>query len=87
MLNKSNKHSVPNHLSFNLLKNLFARELGTITAQSFIANSNTRRLDDIRLSKYRSIPSLNRSVFILFLLHLQLLYAFKPNIIKQILLR
>jgi hypothetical protein len=62
MLKKNHKYSVPNHLSFNLIKNLFARELGTITAQSFIGNSNTRRLDDIRLSKYRSIPSLNRSV-------------------------
>lgn len=49
-------------LSFNCIKNLFARDLGLISTNSFIAYSNTRRLDEIRLSKYRSILSLKQSV-------------------------
>ena len=49
-------------LSFNCIKNLYARDLGIISTTSFIAYSNTRRLDEIRLSKYRSVTSLKQSV-------------------------
>ena len=51
-----------NKLSFNLLNNLYARELGFVSTSKFISQSNTQRLDEIRLSKYRAIPTLNRSV-------------------------
>jgi hypothetical protein len=61
---KSIINVVPNQnkLSFNLLNNLYARELGFVSTSKFISQSNTQRLDEIRLSKYRAIPTLNRSV-------------------------
>jgi hypothetical protein len=61
---KSIVNVVPNQnkLSFNLLNNLYARELGFVSTSKFISQSNTQRLDEIRLSKYRAIPTLNRSV-------------------------
>lgn len=60
--NSSKNAPITNHLTTNFMKNLFAREMGLITANSFISYSNTKRLDEIRLSKNRSIPSLNHSV-------------------------
>ena len=49
-------------LSFNCIKNLYARDLGLISTNTFINYSNTRRLDEIRLSKYRSILPLKQSI-------------------------
>ena len=48
--------------SFNALINLYSRDIGVLSPLSFVSNYNSRRLDEIRLSKYRSIPSLAYSV-------------------------
>lgn len=41
----------------NLLKNLYSRDLGILPPYSFMIDTHTKRLNDIKLSKYRSAPS------------------------------
>ena len=65
MFNKSTcqkSNLLSGDLSLNFIKNLYGRDLGVISANSFIHYSNSRRLDEIRLSKYRSIKPLKHSV-------------------------
>lgn len=50
------------NLSYNCIKNLNARELGLLKPNLFINFTNTKYLDELHLSKYKSISSLNHSV-------------------------
>jgi hypothetical protein len=61
MLNASNNF-LSGNLSFNSLNNLIAKDLGLLSSASFISSINYRRLNEISLSKYRSISPLNHSV-------------------------
>ncbi len=47
---------------FNSINNLFSHELGLVSSNLFIASSNTRLLEEIRLSKYRSIRPVDHSI-------------------------
>ena len=46
----------------SFLKNLYARDLGLISPKTFIENSNSIVLDQIKLSKTRSIQSQPHSI-------------------------
>ena len=51
-----------NQISKNLIKNLFVRDLGIRSTVEFIVNTNTTRLNEIKLNKTRSIPSFQQSI-------------------------
>jgi hypothetical protein len=48
--------------SANLIKSLFTRDLGVVSKLDFIVKTNTSLLNEIKLSKNRSIPSFQQSV-------------------------
>ena len=53
---------ISNKASSNCLTNLYARELGLLSTIKFITYSNTQRVEDIKLSKTRSIASSSHSI-------------------------
>ncbi len=46
----------------NCLTNLYSRDLGLLSTANFVTHVNTQRLDSVKLSKYRAIPSASHSI-------------------------
>ena len=51
-----------NQISVNILKNLSARDFGVLDPSAFYKYINTRRVEELRLSKNRSIKTSNYSI-------------------------
>ena len=51
-----------NKATSNYLTNLYSRDLGLLSTVSFVTHVNTQRLDNVKLSKYRAIPSASHSI-------------------------